>query len=44
MDKKQICSWKKVLLVQKKFFCKIFYVPELVGFQTMLIIDQKNIL
>ena len=23
---------------------KIFYVPEFVGFQTMLIIDQKNML
>ena len=36
---------KKVVSLKKTSFEKFsIYVPELVGFQTMLIIDQKNIL
>ena len=34
---------KKSCLSVSNLFSKIFYVPELVGFQTVLIIDQKNI-
>ena len=43
MDKKNLFLKKSFVSLKKTSFEK-FYVPELVGFQIMLIIDQKNIL